>query len=94
MTLCRLGSVAGPDRDRLASIMRARGFSSEAGAGSRKENARRQGSCQGRIYAAGVVRGPADFASLAQAGVHGVLVASALHEGQLTGADLAAAAPI
>jgi phosphoribosylformimino-5-aminoimidazole carboxamide ribotide isomerase len=44
-----------------------------------------------RIYAAGGVRGPADLAALARLGAHGVLVASALHDGLLTGADLAAA---
>ncbi|MEJ0092637.1 MAG: HisA/HisF-related TIM barrel protein [Methylocella sp.] len=43
------------------------------------------------IYAAGGVRGPADLASLARAGIAGVLVASALHDGLLTSADLAAA---
>jgi phosphoribosylformimino-5-aminoimidazole carboxamide ribotide isomerase len=43
------------------------------------------------LYAAGGVRGPDDLADLARAGVQGVLVASALHDGLLTGADLAAA---
>ena len=44
-----------------------------------------------RIYAAGGVRGPADLDALARRGAHGVLVASALHDGLLTAADLAAA---
>jgi len=44
------------------------------------------------LYAAGGVRGPADLAALARAGVKGALVASALHDGRLTGADITAAA--
>jgi len=42
------------------------------------------------LYAAGGVRGPDDLAALARAGVRGALVASALHDGRLTGADIAA----
>jgi len=42
-----------------------------------------------RVFAAGGVRGPADLAALAAAGAAGVLVASALHDGQITAADLA-----
>nr|WP_036264313.1 HisA/HisF-related TIM barrel protein [Methylocapsa aurea] len=41
------------------------------------------------VYAAGGLRGPSDLSRLTQAGIHGVLVASALHDGRLTGADLA-----
>jgi phosphoribosylformimino-5-aminoimidazole carboxamide ribotide isomerase len=70
MTLSRVGANAGPDLDRLSSIMEM---------------------TDARIYAAGGVRGPADLAALARLGAHGVLVASALHDGLLTGADLAAA---
>ncbi len=44
-----------------------------------------------KIYAAGGLRGPSDLRSLARAGVQGVLVASALHDGQLTASDLIAA---
>ncbi|MGH6794119.1 MAG: HisA/HisF-related TIM barrel protein, partial [Methylocella sp.] len=44
------------------------------------------------LYAAGGLRGAADLTRLKQAGIRGVLVASALHDGRLTGADLAAAA--
>lgn len=43
-----------------------------------------------RVFAAGGVRGPDDLAALATAGIDGVLVASALHDGALTAADLAA----
>lgn len=43
------------------------------------------------VYAAGGLRGASDLRRLAGAGIHGVLVASALHAGQLTGADLDAA---
>jgi phosphoribosylformimino-5-aminoimidazole carboxamide ribotide isomerase len=42
-----------------------------------------------RVYAAGGVRGRADLEALSQAGAAGVLVASALHDGRLTPADLA-----
>jgi phosphoribosylformimino-5-aminoimidazole carboxamide ribotide isomerase len=69
MTLSRVGADAGPDLDRLSSIMQ---------------------TTDARIYAAGGVRGPADLDALARRGAHGVLVASALHDGLLTGADLAA----
>jgi phosphoribosylformimino-5-aminoimidazole carboxamide ribotide isomerase len=40
------------------------------------------------LYAAGGLRGAFDLSRLAQEGIHGVLVASALHDGRLTGADL------
>jgi phosphoribosylformimino-5-aminoimidazole carboxamide ribotide isomerase len=41
------------------------------------------------IYAAGGVRGAFDLMRLKKAGLSGVLIASALHDGRLTGADLA-----
>jgi phosphoribosylformimino-5-aminoimidazole carboxamide ribotide isomerase len=41
-----------------------------------------------KIYAAGGVRGQADLAALRTLGCAGVLVASALHDGRLSGADL------
>lgn len=44
---------------------------------------------QGRIHAAGGVRDAADLAALANAGIAGALVASALHDGRLTGTGLA-----
>jgi phosphoribosylformimino-5-aminoimidazole carboxamide ribotide isomerase len=69
MTLARVGSGAGPDLERLASIKRR--------AGAR------------RVYAAGGVRGRHDLEALRDAGIAGVLVASALHDGRLTSADLA-----
>jgi phosphoribosylformimino-5-aminoimidazole carboxamide ribotide isomerase len=40
------------------------------------------------IYAAGGVRGADDLASLRNAGITGALVASALHNGQITAADI------
>ncbi|WGJ13373.1 HisA/HisF-related TIM barrel protein [Methylocapsa sp. D3K7] len=43
------------------------------------------------IYAAGGLRGADDLLRLEQIGISGVLVASALHDGRLTGGDLAAA---
>jgi phosphoribosylformimino-5-aminoimidazole carboxamide ribotide isomerase len=42
-----------------------------------------------RVYAAGGVRGRSDLEALQRAGAAGVLVASALHDGRLTSADLA-----
>jgi phosphoribosylformimino-5-aminoimidazole carboxamide ribotide isomerase len=44
------------------------------------------------LYAAGGLRGASDLMRLKQAGIKGVLVASALHDGRLTGADLVASA--
>jgi phosphoribosylformimino-5-aminoimidazole carboxamide ribotide isomerase len=41
------------------------------------------------IYAAGGVRDAADLAALARAGIAGALVASCLHDGRLTGAEIA-----
>ncbi len=41
-----------------------------------------------RVYAAGGVRGPQDLKALADLGIAGVLVASALHDGRLDGAAL------
>jgi phosphoribosylformimino-5-aminoimidazole carboxamide ribotide isomerase len=41
------------------------------------------------IYAAGGVRGAVDLVALARAGIVGALVASCLHEGHLTGAEIA-----
>jgi phosphoribosylformimino-5-aminoimidazole carboxamide ribotide isomerase len=42
-----------------------------------------------RVYAAGGVRDANDLASLAQAGITGALVATSLHNGKLTGAQIA-----
>jgi phosphoribosylformimino-5-aminoimidazole carboxamide ribotide isomerase len=42
-----------------------------------------------RIYAAGGVRDADDLALLAQAGITGALVATSLHNGKLTGAQIA-----
>src|SRR5690606_3359743 len=43
------------------------------------------------VYAAGGVRSPADLDRIAAAGAAGVLLASALHDGRIGAADLAAA---
>ena len=43
-----------------------------------------------KLYAAGGIRGAADLADLARAGIAGALVASCLHDGALTGQDIAA----
>ena len=42
------------------------------------------------IYAAGGIRNAADLAALGKAGFAGALVATALHDGRVTGADIAA----
>ena len=42
-----------------------------------------------RLYAAGGVRGLADLTGLAQVGAAGALVATALHDGSLSAADIA-----
>lgn len=42
-----------------------------------------------RIYAAGGVRSAGDLAALARAGIYGALVATCLHSGALTGAQIA-----
>jgi phosphoribosylformimino-5-aminoimidazole carboxamide ribotide isomerase len=42
-----------------------------------------------RVYAAGGVRGADDLAALADAGIYGALVATCLHNGALTGAQIA-----
>lgn len=42
-----------------------------------------------RVYAAGGVRGADDLAALRQAGISGALVATCLHNGSLTGAQIA-----
>lgn len=46
-----------------------------------------------RIYAAGGVRDARDLVALAQSGAHGVLLASALHDGRLRADDLRRHAP-
>ncbi len=43
-----------------------------------------------KLYAAGGIRGAADLAALARAGVAGALVASCLHDGALSAQDIAA----
>jgi HisA/HisF family protein len=70
MTLARVGTGQGPDRERLARV--------KALAGPR------------RIWAAGGVRGVEDLERLAAMGVAGALVATALHDGRLPRAALAA----
>jgi phosphoribosylformimino-5-aminoimidazole carboxamide ribotide isomerase len=42
-----------------------------------------------QVYAAGGVRDANDLALLAQAGIAGALVATSLHNGKLTGAQIA-----
>lgn len=67
MTLARVGSGEGPD---MAALDRTA----------------RRAAGQGvvpALYAAGGVRGPDDLAALAEAGIAGALVASALHDGRI-----------
>jgi phosphoribosylformimino-5-aminoimidazole carboxamide ribotide isomerase len=49
----------------------------------------RNAGSRSAIYAAGGVRGAADLAALARAGIAGALVASCLHDGRLSGMDIA-----
>ena len=49
----------------------------------------RKAAATRKIYAAGGVRDAADLAALRRAGIAGALVASCLHDGRLTGADIA-----
>lgn len=74
MTLARVGSGAGPDFETLS------GLRDRAGAAGRDV----------RIWAAGGVRDLADMARLASDGISGALVATALHDGRLDTAALAA----
>jgi phosphoribosylformimino-5-aminoimidazole carboxamide ribotide isomerase len=69
MTLARVGSLSGPDMDRLTII--------------KSQAPNRQ------IYAAGGVRDAHDLILLAQTGLAGALVATSLHNGKLTGAQIA-----
>jgi phosphoribosylformimino-5-aminoimidazole carboxamide ribotide isomerase len=68
MTLARVGSDAGPDLERLKTII---------------ERAK-----PSAVYAAGGLRGKDDLGLLRETGAAGVLVASALHDGRLSHADL------
>jgi HisA/HisF family protein len=70
MTLARIGGDAGPDLDRLATIVA------------------KAADCH--VYAAGGVRNRDDLLALKRGGIAGALIASALHAGALTGADLRA----
>jgi HisA/HisF family protein len=70
MALARVGSNAGPDLARFATIRSI--------AGGRE------------IYAAGGVRDSADLSALKNAGAAGALIATALHERRVVGADLEA----
>jgi phosphoribosylformimino-5-aminoimidazole carboxamide ribotide isomerase len=72
MTLNNVGSNAGPDVARLEALQ--------------KLNLARKKPVN--IFAAGGVRNMADLLALKQLGVAGALVASALHNGQITAKDL------
>jgi phosphoribosylformimino-5-aminoimidazole carboxamide ribotide isomerase len=72
MTLSRVGANSGPDFERLAQLIKLAQLSSP----------------QKNIYAAGGVRHVADLYQLRDMGVTGALVASALHDGRITRADL------
>jgi phosphoribosylformimino-5-aminoimidazole carboxamide ribotide isomerase len=72
MTLARVGANSGPDFERLAQLIQLA----------------QQTSPHKKIYAAGGVRHVADLYQLRDMGVTGALVASALHDGRITRADL------
>lgn len=73
MTLARVGSDAGPDFARLAAVRTLLDRAARSAA----------------LFAAGGVRGPHDLDALAEQGLAGVLVASALHDGRLSPAAVA-----
>jgi phosphoribosylformimino-5-aminoimidazole carboxamide ribotide isomerase len=73
MTLGQVGSNLGPDLLRLQPML----------------NKARNRKPAPRIYAAGGIRNLSDTAALGKMGVAGVLVATALHNGSITPADLA-----
>lgn len=72
MTLSRVGANNGPDFERLAQLIKLA----------------RQTSPNKNIYAAGGVRHVADLYQLRDMGVTGALLASALHDGSITRAEL------
>jgi phosphoribosylformimino-5-aminoimidazole carboxamide ribotide isomerase len=67
----------------LAKVGSGTGPDMDVLAAVRKANARRM------VYAAGGVRDAADLTTLARAGVAGALVASCLHDGRLSGPEIA-----
>lgn len=79
MTLTRVGSNAGPDIEKLRPLVQQK---------------LQQGRPGCRLYAAGGVRNPSDLMALKQAGIDGVLIASALHSGALQGSQIAEAAAL
>ena len=74
-----------PDRVILMTLARV---GSGAGADLERLAMIRQRAGARHLYAAGGVRGPHDLQVLRDAGMAGVLVASALHDGRLTSTDL------
>ena len=96
MTLAKVGSAAGPDFARLRdTIARAGGAGNakagSAGAGGAGAGSVKAGAQAGRrsVVAAGGVRNEADLRALADIGVTAALVATSLHDGTLTPAQLA-----
>jgi phosphoribosylformimino-5-aminoimidazole carboxamide ribotide isomerase len=77
MTLAQVGSNAGPDLQTLQAIL----------------NLVLDRNPAPRIYAAGGIRHLADIVSLNAVGAAGVLVATALHNGSITPADIACLEP-
>ncbi len=90
MALDRVGGAQGPDLQRLHALQAGLARDMQAIARAREmAPAQVQASTRTRrLYAAGGVRDARDLAALAQAGAHGVLLASALHDGRLSACDL------
>ena len=80
-------SDAWPDRVIVMTLARV---GSRAGPDLARIAAIRARAGARKLYAAGGIRGAADLADLARAGVAGALVASCLHEGALSGQEIAA----
>jgi phosphoribosylformimino-5-aminoimidazole carboxamide ribotide isomerase len=83
--------LASPDIwPRRVIVMTLARVGSAAGPDLEKLAAARQRAGDRRVYAAGGIRDAADLASIKRAGIAGALVASSLHDGRLTRADIEA----
>jgi len=84
MSLGRVGGASGPDYDLLASIR------AKAAERSELRSELRPGGLTVDVIAAGGARGLEDLVHLKRQGVTGILLASALYDGRIGGADIRA----